>query len=93
MWFFLDPPRTGLGKKIVDATVSLGAGTIVYVSCNPSTLARDLKQFAEQGYSIERVVPLDMFPHTYHIEIAVKLKKTIHEKQLKEPETIQILPE
>ena len=72
---FLDPPRTGLGRKVIDAAVSLGAGTVIYISCNPATLARDLKQFVDNGYEIERVVPLDMFPHTYHIETIVKMKK------------------
>lgn len=71
----LDPPRTGLGTEAVKAVSALNARTIVYVSCNPPTLARDLKFFKEAGYSIERVVPVDMFPHTYHIETVVKMRK------------------
>ena len=71
----LDPPRTGLGTEAVKAVSKLNARTIVYVSCNPATLARDLKFFKEAGYSIECVVPVDMFPHTYHIETVVKMRK------------------
>ncbi|MBA7570353.1 23S rRNA (uracil-C(5))-methyltransferase RlmCD [subsurface metagenome] len=71
----LDPPRTGLGKTDVEAITGLDAAIIVYISCNPATLARDLKLFAEIGYLIERIVPVDMFPHTYHIETSVKLVK------------------
>jgi 23S rRNA (uracil1939-C5)-methyltransferase len=48
---------------------------VICVSCNPATLARDLGVFNEQGYTIERIVPLDMFPQTYHIETVVKLRK------------------
>ncbi|MCE5249524.1 23S rRNA (uracil(1939)-C(5))-methyltransferase RlmD [bacterium] len=72
---FIDPPRTGLGLKAVRAVCSPGASTIVYISCNPATLARDLKIFAENGYSVERIVPVDMFPHTFHIETVVKLER------------------
>ncbi len=72
----LDPPRQGLGPKTVEAACGFGAHTIVYVSCNPATLARDLKSFIAAGYTLERVVPLDMFPHTYHIETVVKLVKS-----------------
>jgi 23S rRNA (uracil1939-C5)-methyltransferase len=71
----LDPPRQGLGPKIVTAACGFGARTIVYISCNPTTLARDLKSFIDAGYTVERVVPVDMFPHTYHIETVVKLVK------------------
>ena len=71
----IDPPRTGLGQKAVNAACSTDAGIIVYVSCNPSTLARDLKMFCESGYEIQRAVPVDMFPYTYHIETVVKLQK------------------
>ncbi len=71
----VDPPRPGIGKQDVDALCSLGARGIVYVSCNPATLARDLRQFTEAGYTIGRTVPVDMFPHTYHIETVVGLKR------------------
>jgi len=71
----LDPPRPGLGEKTVHALCRLGAETIVYVSCNPATLARDAGFFQARGYAVERVVPVDMFPHTYHIETVMKLKR------------------
>ena len=71
----VDPPRTGLGKKAVGAACLMEPRTIAYVSCNPSTLARDISVFADSGYYPVRVVPVDMFPHTYHIETVVKLVK------------------
>ncbi len=71
----IDPPRTGLGKKTVRAACSTNAGTIIYVSCNPATLARDLAVFHNEGYRMERIVPVDMFPHTYHVETVVKMSK------------------
>jgi len=71
----LDPPRPGMGKAAVDAAASLGARRIAYVSCNPATMARDMGFFAEAGYAVERVVPADMFPHTYHIETVTALKR------------------
>ncbi len=64
----VDPPRAGLGEKVVSDCVKFGAEKIVYVSCNPSTMARDLKQFAELGYKTVSVQPVDMFPQTAHVE-------------------------
>ncbi len=69
-----DPPRSGMHEKVVRIIKKIGPRTIVYVSCNPTTLARDLKILADQ-YQIELVQPVDMFPQTYHIETVVKLKK------------------
>ena len=71
----IDPPRTGLGKKTVRAACNINARTIIYISCNPATLARDLAVFCEGGYRVERIVPFDMFPHTYHLETVVKMGK------------------
>lgn len=68
-----DPPRTGL-KGMIEALVGLASETIVYVSCQPAALARDLAQLAEAGYRVERVVPVDMFPQTYHLETVVRLR-------------------
>ena len=64
----LDPPRKGCTKESLDYTLKLTKHKIIYVSCNPSTLARDLKYLTEKGCKIESVQPFDMFPHTYHIE-------------------------
>lgn len=69
----VDPPRAGLEGETVKLCSAFGAEKIVYVSCNPSTLARDLKLFAEQGYQTVKIQPLDMFPQTYHVECVVSL--------------------
>jgi 23S rRNA (uracil1939-C5)-methyltransferase len=73
----LDPPRTGIGRRVAEAVGARKVPVVVMISCNPATLARDLKVFHEQGYSIERVIPLDMFPQTYHIECVVKLVRDV----------------
>ena len=70
----VDPPRAGLTKKALRGVAELGASRIVYVSCNPTTLAPNVKQLVEEhGYAIERVRPVDMFPHTPHIESVTSL--------------------
>lgn len=69
----VDPPRAGLHKHVVKSLLNMRPPQIIYVSCNPSTLARDLKIFCEKCYKLEMVQPVDMFPHTYHIETVVKL--------------------
>ena len=69
-----DPPRSGMHGDVVKAILRLGADRIVYVSCNPATQARDLALLAEK-YHIVQVQPVDMFPHTHHVENIVSLKK------------------
>ncbi len=64
----LDPPRKGCEPAVLEAIAASNARRIVYVSCNPATLARDLKLLAEQGFSVEKVQPVDMFPQTAHVE-------------------------
>ena len=71
----LDPARRGLDAEAVSAAASFGAKKIVYVSCDPTTLARDLKLFCEKGYAVEKVSPVDMFPRTYHVETVVLMTK------------------
>jgi 23S rRNA (uracil1939-C5)-methyltransferase len=71
----VDPPRGGMHQKALAQLIDLGAPLFVYVSCNPSTLARDLQDLDAAGYAIDRVVPLDLFPHTYHVETVVKLRR------------------
>jgi 23S rRNA (uracil1939-C5)-methyltransferase len=70
-----DPPRAGFHPKALRALAALAAGRIVYVSCNPATLARDLGDLAQNGYRLEWVQPVDMFPHTPHIEAVARLTK------------------
>jgi 23S rRNA (uracil1939-C5)-methyltransferase len=73
----VDPPRAGLAGKALKRTGSLGAQRIVYVSCNPTTLASDVKVLrAEHGYELARVRPVDMFPHTPHVEAVALLTRT-----------------
>lgn len=73
----VDPPRQGLKAPVIEALINAGPERILYVSCNPGTLARDLKQFGEGGYRLARVQPLDMFPHTPHVECVCLLQKTL----------------
>jgi 23S rRNA (uracil1939-C5)-methyltransferase len=72
----LDPPRVGCDKKVLDAILEVKPEKIVYVSCKPSTLARDLKILCESGeYTLEGVTPVDMFGHSAHVETVVKLQR------------------
>jgi 23S rRNA (uracil1939-C5)-methyltransferase len=64
----LDPPRVGISKPVLDATVKLQPELIVYISCDPATLGRDLSRYHKQGYHLQESIPFDMFPQTYHIE-------------------------
>ena len=70
----IDPPRAGMHKDVVKQVLELGPGRMVYVSCNPTTMARDL-QLMQESYRLEEVQPVDMFPHTYHVEAVAKLIK------------------
>lgn len=72
----LDPPRGGLAKKVVARAAALEPSRIVYVSCNPGTMAPNVAQFQELGYRLVRVTPVDMFPHTPHIEAVGLLERT-----------------
>ena len=70
----MDPPRAGSTPEFIEATCTLAPRRVVYVSCNPETQARDLALFRERGYRLARVVPVDMFPHTKHVETVVLLE-------------------
>jgi 23S rRNA (uracil1939-C5)-methyltransferase len=72
----VDPPRAGLSQKIVRRVIECEAEKIVYVSCNPTTLAPNAAQLAEAGYKLARVRPVDMFPQTPHIECVALLERT-----------------
>jgi 23S rRNA (uracil1939-C5)-methyltransferase len=69
----IDPPRAGMHKKVVKQVLTMLPGRIVYVSCNPTTLARDLAMLQDR-YRVLEVQPVDMFPHTYHIETVARLE-------------------
>jgi 23S rRNA (uracil1939-C5)-methyltransferase len=69
-----DPPRAGMHEKLVRKILEIEAPTIVYVSCNPATQARDLALLDEK-YQVIKLQPVDMFPHTHHIENVVQLKR------------------
>lgn len=71
----LDPPRKGCEKESLDIAIKLTSKAIIYVSCNPSTLARDLKYLHENGFSTKYIQPVDMFCHSYHIESIAWLEK------------------
>src|SRR5687767_14022367 len=68
-----DPPRAGMHEKLVRKILEMAAPVVVYVSCNPATQARDLNLLNEK-YEVTYVQPVDMFPHTHHIENVVQLK-------------------
>jgi 23S rRNA (uracil1939-C5)-methyltransferase len=68
----IDPPRAGMHQDVVQQVLAMGAPKIVYVSCNPATMARDLALMKED-YRVEEVQPVDMFPHTFHIESVARL--------------------
>lgn len=69
----VDPPRDGIHPKAIGKIIAFGAPEIVYVSCKPTSLARDLEIFQQEGYQVERVELMDMFPRTVHVETVVKL--------------------
>lgn len=71
----VDPPRAGLHPGVVDRLIHLGAPRLVYISCNPSTLGRDLALLCESRFALEWIQPVDMFPHTPHIECVAALKR------------------
>jgi 23S rRNA (uracil1939-C5)-methyltransferase len=70
----IDPPRTGMHKDVVKQVLELGADRMIYISCNPATMARDLGMMQDAYHPVE-VQPVDMFPHTYHIEAVARLNK------------------
>lgn len=72
----VDPPRKGLDQSVIDATVGMKPKRVVYVSCNPATLVRDIDRFGEQGYVVNQpIVPVDQFPQTPHVESVTVLER------------------
>jgi 23S rRNA (uracil1939-C5)-methyltransferase len=72
---FVDPPRKGCSPQTLEAIGAMGPRRLVYVSCDPSTLARDIRILAGMGYEVKRVQPVDMFPQTYHVETVCLLSR------------------
>jgi 23S rRNA (uracil1939-C5)-methyltransferase len=68
----IDPPRAGMHQEVLARAMALRSERIIYISCNPATLARDLGEMS-RDYEITEVQPVDMFPHTYHVEVVAKL--------------------
>ncbi|MCY7376036.1 MAG: class I SAM-dependent RNA methyltransferase [Pyrinomonadaceae bacterium] len=77
----LDPPRSGTEKETIENLLKIKPRQISYVSCEPSTLARDLKILTENGYSIESITAFDLFPQTHHVETIVRLKLDVKNTQ------------
>ncbi|NDL66765.1 23S rRNA (uracil(1939)-C(5))-methyltransferase RlmD [Clostridiales bacterium F-3ap] len=71
----VDPPRKGCDPAVIGTILEMGPARVVYVSCDPATLARDVKLLAEGGYRLEEVQPVDMFPHSVHVETVVLLSR------------------
>ena len=71
----MDPPRAGSTPEFLEAAAALAPERIVYISCNPTTQARDVRQLVESGYEVRAIRPVDMFPHTDHVESIVMLEK------------------
>ncbi len=69
----VDPPRAGCAESVLETLAAVEVERIVYVSCNPSTLARDLRRLAELGYETREIQPVDMFPQTYHVECIARI--------------------
>lgn len=72
---FMDPPRAGASKEFLDSAIKLMPEKIVYISCNPETQERDLKRLTANGYKVEKIQPVDMFPHTVHVEVVSLLTR------------------
>ena len=72
----MDPARAGSDIPFLSSLVKLSPKKVVYVSCNPETLARDLMYLSKNGYKVKRIQPVDMFPHTDHVECVALLVKT-----------------
>ncbi len=73
----MDPPRAGASLEFLRCLVELAPKKVVYISCNPETLARDLSFLTRKGYKVRRIQPVDMFPHTEHVECVVSLERKV----------------
>jgi 23S rRNA (uracil1939-C5)-methyltransferase len=71
----VNPPRAGCGRQTISLIAKLGAKNLVYVSCNPATFAREIPALSSEGYHLERLMLIDQFPNTYHIELVAEFRK------------------
>ncbi|MEE0586043.1 MAG: 23S rRNA (uracil(1939)-C(5))-methyltransferase RlmD, partial [Streptococcus salivarius] len=78
----VDPPRKGLTESFIKASVAMQPEKITYVSCNPATMARDIKLYQELGYELKKVQPVDLFPQTHHVETVALLSKLYVDKHI-----------
>ena len=78
----VDPPRKGLTESFIKASVAMQPEKITYVSCNPATMARDIKRYQELGYELKQVQPVDLFPQTHHVETVALLSKLNVDKHI-----------
>ena len=81
----VDPPRKGISPEVVEAIVQMAPQRVVYVSCDPATLGRDVKRLREGGYLLQQAEAVDLFPRTGHVETVCLLSK----QNPKRPETMQ----
>ena len=72
---FMDPPRAGSSKKFIESLAKMAPKRVVCISCNPETLARDLQLLTKKGYTVKAIQPVDMFPHTNHIDCVCSLER------------------
>lgn len=79
-YIILDPPRDGIHPKALDKIIDYGVDSLVYISCKPTSLARDLEVFLARGYKVTRLACVDMFPGTYHVETCCLLERVINRK-------------
>ena len=75
----VDPPRKGLEAKLIEEICDICPDRVVYISCNPSTLARDVALFAEKGFLLKKIQAVDLFPRTTHVETVVLLSREVSE--------------
>ena len=83
----LDPPRVGCHPEALDALLGMRPARVVYISCDPPSLARDLDILVSGGYTLDTFEPDDMFPQTYHVECVATLSASPHAQQDAEPDT------
>ena len=73
----VDPPRKGLTENFIKASVAMQPEKVTYISCNPATMARDIKLYQELGYKLQKVQPVDLFPNTHHVETVVLMSRGV----------------